>query len=48
MWIHQATPSTERERHSLEREINYVLLQSTTREALKVMSKLESSRMILI
>jgi len=37
-----------KDRHSLERAINCVLLQSTTRETHKFMGKLESSRMILI
>ncbi len=39
---------TDRDRHSLERAINCVLLQNATRETHKFMGKLESSRMILI
>ncbi len=39
---------TDRDRHSLERAINCVLLQSATRETRKFMGKLKSSRMILI
>ncbi len=39
---------TDRDRHSLERAINCVLLQSAKRETHKFMGKLKSSRMILI
>ncbi len=39
---------TDRDRHSLERAIDCMLLQSTTRETHKFIGKLESSRIILI